>query len=198
MKTIRKAAFPILLILADAAVHFWQHAIASLPYLPLNGVVPLSILTPSLLILSFFATFALMKQSHTLKPIRRSFLSAAAMLAFLVLFNLTNINVTERIRELATLKVLGFYDMETASYVYRENIILTLIGAMIGMAVGKGLHRWLIGTIEVDYLIFGRGLHVRSYLYAVLLTAVFSLSVNFFSFFSIQKIDMVESLKSVE
>lgn len=80
MKTIRKAAFPILLILADVAVHFWQHAIASLPYLPLNGVVPLSILTPSLLILSFFATFALMKQSHTLKPIRRSFLSAAAML----------------------------------------------------------------------------------------------------------------------
>ena len=125
-------------------------------------------------------------------------IGAAAMLAFLVLFNLTNINVTERIRELATLKVLGFYDMETASYVYRENIILTLIGALIGMAAGKGLHRWLIGTIEVDYLIFGRGLHVRSYLYAVLLTAVFSLSVNFFSFFSIQKIDMVESLKSVE
>ena len=120
------------------------------------------------------------------------------MLAFLVLFNLTNINVTERIRELATLKVLGFHDMETASYVYRENIILTIMGALLGMLAGKWLHRWLIGTIEVDYLIFGRGLHGRSYLFAVLLTAVFSFSVNIFSFFSIRKIDMVESLKSVE
>ena len=123
---------------------------------------------------------------------------AAAMLAFLVLFNLTNINVTERIRELATLKVLGFFDNETASYVYRENIVLTLLGALLGMFMGKWLHRWLIGTIEMEYMIFGHGLHARSYLYAVLLTAVFSLSVNFFSFFSIRKIDMVESLKSVE
>ena len=123
---------------------------------------------------------------------------AAAMLAFLVLFNLTNINVTERVRELATLKVLGFYDNETASYVYRENIVLTLLGALMGLFMGTWLHRWLIGTIEMEYMIFGHGLHARSYLYAVLLTAVFSLSVNFFSFFSIRKIDMVESLKSVE
>ena len=123
---------------------------------------------------------------------------AAAMLAFLVLFNLTNINVTERVRELATLKVLGFYDNETASYVYRENIVLTLLGSLLGLFMGTWLHRWLIGTIEMEYMIFGHGLHARSYLYAVLLTAVFSLSVNFFSFFSIRKIDMVESLKSVE
>ena len=123
---------------------------------------------------------------------------AAAMLAFLVLFNLTNINVTERIRELATLKVLGFYDKETASYVYRENIVLTILGAFLGMFMGKWLHRWLIGTIEMEYMIFGHGLHMDSYLYAVLLTAVFSLSVNFFSFFYIRKINMVESLKSVE
>lgn len=125
-------------------------------------------------------------------------IGAAAALAFLVLFNLTNINVTERIRELATLKVLGFYDGETASYVYRENIILTLMGAALGLLGGKWLHRWLIGTIEMEYMIFGHGLHGRSYLYAVILTVIFSLSVNFFSYFYIRKIDMVESLKSVE
>ena len=123
---------------------------------------------------------------------------AAAALAFLVLFNLTNINVTERIRELATLKVLGFFDTETASYVYRENIVLTVLGAALGMFMGTWLHRWLIGTIEMEYMIFGHGLHAKSYLYAALLTAVFALSVNFFSFFAIRKINMVESLKSVE
>ena len=110
-------------------------------------------------------------------------IGAAAALAFLVLFNLTNINVTERVRELATLKVLGFYDGETASYVYRENIILTLMGALLGMLGGKWLHRWLIGTIEMEYMIFGHGLHARSYLYAIILTVVFSMSVNFFSYF---------------
>lgn len=125
-------------------------------------------------------------------------IGAAAALAFLVLFNLTNINVTERARELATLKVLGFYDGETASYVYRENIFLTLMGAFLGLFMGKWLHRWLISTIEMDYMIFGRGLHAQSYIYAVILTVVFSLSVNVFSYFYIQKIDMVESLKSVE
>ena len=125
-------------------------------------------------------------------------IGAAAALAFLVLFNLTNINVTERLRELATLKVLGFYDAETASYVYRENIFLTFLGAALGLLMGKWLHRWLISTIEMDYMIFGRGLHARSYLYAVILTVIFSLSVNVFSYFYIQKIDMVESLKSVE
>ena len=125
-------------------------------------------------------------------------IGAAAALAFLVLFNLTNINVTERVRELATLKVLGFYDGETASYVYRENIILTLMGALLGMLGGKWLHRWLIGTIEMEYMIFGHGLHGRSYMYAVILTVIFSLSVNFFSYFYIRRIDMVESLKSVE
>ena len=125
-------------------------------------------------------------------------IGAAAALAFLVLFNLTNINVTERVRELATLKVLGFYDGETASYVYRENIILTMMGAALGLLGGKWLHRWLIGTIEMEYMIFGHGLHGRSYLYAVILTVIFSLSVNFFSYFYIRRIDMVESLKSVE
>ena len=93
---------------------------------------------------------------------------------------------------------MGFYDGETASYVYRENIILTLMGALLGMLGGKWLHRWLIGTIEMEYMIFGHGLHGRSYMYAVILTVIFSLSVNFFSYFYIRRIDMVESLKSVE
>ena len=125
-------------------------------------------------------------------------IGAAAILAFLVLFNLTNINVTERIRELATLKVLGFYDTEAASYIYRENGFLTLIGTICGLFMGKWLHRWLIGTIEVDYLMFGRSVHPQNYVWAALLTFVFSLSVNLFSFFSIREIDMIESLKSVE
>ena len=125
-------------------------------------------------------------------------ITAAAILAFLVLFNLTNINVTERIRELATLKVLGFYDKETASYVYRENGFLTLIGALIGLFMGKWLHSWLIRTVEVDFLMFGRSVHTRSYILAAILTFVFSLSVNFFSYFTIKDIDMIQSLKSVE
>ena len=125
-------------------------------------------------------------------------IAAAALLAFLVLFNLTNINVTERLRELATLKVLGFYDNETASYVYRENGILTLIGSLMGLFMGKWLHSWLIRTVEVDYLMFGRSVHPRSYILAALLTVIFSFSVNYFSFFTIRDIDMIESLKSVE
>ena len=125
-------------------------------------------------------------------------IAAAAILSFLVLFNLTNINVTERIRELATLKVLGFYDGETSSYVYRENGFLTLIGAGLGLYMGKWLHGWLITTIEVDYLMFGRSVHPRSYVISAILTCLFSLSVNFFSYFTIRKIDMIESLKSVE
>ena len=125
-------------------------------------------------------------------------IAAAALLCFLVLFNLTNINVTERIRELATLKVLGFYDGETSSYVYRENGFLTLIGAGLGLLMGKWLHSWLITTIEVDYLMFGRSVHIRSYVAAAVLTCLFSLSVNLFSYFTIRKIDMIESLKSIE
>ena len=121
-------------------------------------------------------------------------IAAAAALAFLVLFNLTNINVTERLRELATLKVLGFYDGETASYVYRENIFLTLLGTAAGLFMGRWLHRWLIHTIEVDYLLFGRTIHPKCYVYAAVLTMLFSLSVNVFSFFYIRDIDMVGAL----
>ena len=123
---------------------------------------------------------------------------SAGMLAFVVLYNLNNINITERQRELATLKVLGFYDGEVASYVYRENILLTIIGSVVGMVLGNLLHRYIILTVEVEEAMFGRQIHWQSYLYSFLFTVVFSLFVNWVMFYKLKKIDMVESLKSVE
>lgn len=123
---------------------------------------------------------------------------SAGMLAFVVLYNLNNINITERQRELATLKVLGFYDGEVASYVYRENILLTIIGSVVGMVLGNFLHRYIILTVEVEEAMFGRQIHWQSYLYSFLFTAAFSLFVNWVMFYKLKKIDMVESLKSVE
>ena len=121
---------------------------------------------------------------------------SAGMLAFVVLYNLNNI--TERKRELATLKVLGFYDKEVTEYVYRENILLTLIGSVFGMLLGKILHRFIIVTVEIDSVMFGRNINTISFVYAFLLTVVFSLFVNGVMYFKLKKINMVESLKSVE
>ena len=123
---------------------------------------------------------------------------SAGMLAFVVLYNLNNINITERQRELATLKVLGFYDGEVASYVYRENILLTIIGSVVGMVLGNLLHRYIILTVEVEEAMFGRQIHWQSYLYSFLFTVAFSIFVNWVMFYKLKKIDMVESLKSVE
>ena len=123
---------------------------------------------------------------------------AAAALAFVVLYNLTNINITERIRELATLKVLGFYDGEVSAYVYRENIFLTLFGIFLGLWMGRLLHSWLVLTVEVDMVMFGRTAPPYAYVLAALLTVVFSLAVNAAAHFKLRKVDMVESLKSVE
>ncbi|MFV0529532.1 MAG: FtsX-like permease family protein [Lachnospiraceae bacterium] len=123
---------------------------------------------------------------------------SAGLLAFVVLYNLNNINISERRRELATLKVLGFYDGEIAEYVYRENIVLTIIGALFGALMGIALHRYLIVTVEVDDIMFGRNIYALSYIYSILITFAFSIFVNFIMFFKLRKIDMVESLKSVE
>ena len=123
---------------------------------------------------------------------------SAGMLAFVVLYNLNNINITERKRELATLKVLGFYDKEVSSYVYRENILLTLIGSLAGLLIGKILHRFIVETVEIDSVMFGRNIDPPSFLYAFLLTVAFSLFVNGVMYFKLKKINMVESLKSVE
>ena len=123
---------------------------------------------------------------------------AAGMLAFIVLYNLNNINMIERRRELATLKVLGFYDGEVGMYVYRENILLTIFGILAGVVLGIVLHRFVILTCEIDMIMFGRSISAKSYVYSVLLTCLFSLLVNGGMFFKLRKIDMVESLKSAE
>ncbi|MHB8132305.1 MAG: ABC transporter permease, partial [Mobilitalea sp.] len=123
---------------------------------------------------------------------------AAGALAFIVLYNLNNININERRRELATIKVLGFYNNEMAAYVYRENIILTIIGAAFGVIFGIILHHYVIITVEIDQVMFGRNIDPSSFLYSILLTFLFSAFVNFVMFFKLKKIDMVESLKSVE
>lgn len=123
---------------------------------------------------------------------------AAGMLAFVVLYNLNNINITERKRELATIKVLGFYDGEVAAYVYRENILLTLIGSIAGCGLGYLLHRFVIVTVEIDDVMFGRNINFTSYIIALLFTFGFSIFVNWVMYYKLKKIDMVESLKSVE
>ena len=123
---------------------------------------------------------------------------SAGMLAFVVLYNLNNINITERQRELATLKVLGFFDMEVSQYVLRENILLTIAGILAGSGVGILLHRYIIVTIEVDAVMFGRNIRPVSFLYCAALTCIFSVIVNISMHNKLKKIDMVESLKSVE
>ncbi len=123
---------------------------------------------------------------------------SAGMLAFVVLYNLNNINITERKRELATLKVLGFYDGEVSAYVFRENVLLTLIGAAVGAGLGILLHRFVIVTVEVDAAMFGRSIYLPSFAYSILFTVGFSAFVNMTMHFKLKKIDMVESLKSVE
>ena len=123
---------------------------------------------------------------------------AAAALAFVVLYNLTNINITERRSELATLKVLGFYDRETTAYVLRENVFLTLFGVILGLVLSRFLHSWMVVTVEVDLVMFGRTAPPYAYVLAAVMTALFSLIVNVAAHFRLKKVDMVESLKTVE
>lgn len=123
---------------------------------------------------------------------------SAGALAFVVLYNLTNVNISERLREIATLKVLGFYDKEVSRYVYSENIILTLIGAFCGLGLGIILHRVIMVVVELDYIMFGRNINVISFVYSVIITLFFGFFVNKTMNGKIKKIPMVESLKSVE
>lgn len=122
----------------------------------------------------------------------------AAALAFVVLYNLTNINIAERVCEIATFKVLGFYSRETSSVIYKENIVLTLGGILSGLVLGIFLTRFIIQTVEVDNIMFGRDILPTSFIFAALLTLAFALLVNFVMGFKIKKVNMVESLKSVE
>ena len=123
---------------------------------------------------------------------------AAGLLAFVVLYNLANVNISERIRELATIKVLGFYDKEVYDYVTRETVILTIIGIAIGLVGGFFLTHFITGTCEINMLRFSKEIKPISYVYAALITIVFTVIVNIATYFSLKKIDMIESLKSVE
>lgn len=125
-------------------------------------------------------------------------LGCAAALAFIVIYNLTNINITERIREIATIKVLGFYKKETATYVFRENVLLALVGALVGLGLGKILHAFIMECIQVDMVCFDVRINGLSYLYSVLLTLFFALCVNKLMEGKLDKISMTESLKSVD
>ena len=123
---------------------------------------------------------------------------SAGLLAFVVLYNLANVNISERIRELATIKVLGFYDKEVYDYVTRETTILTAIGIILGVFGGYCLNYYLIGTCEINTLRFSKIVSPISYVYAVAITIIFTLIVNFATYFALKKIDMIESLKSIE
>ena len=122
----------------------------------------------------------------------------AGVLAIVVLYNLSNINITERKREIATIKVLGFYNGEVLAYIIRENFLSTLIGIIFGLILGVFLHHFVVITSEVDIVMFNRNLVWWAYVFAFLLTVIFSVAVNFVLYFKLKKIEMVESLKSVE
>ena len=123
---------------------------------------------------------------------------SAGLLAFVVLYNLSNINISERQKELATIKVLGFYDKEVYTYVTRETILLTIIGIALGLIGGYFLNYFIIGTCEINMLRFAKVIHPISYLYAILITVAFTIIVNVITYFALKKIDMISSLKSVE
>jgi putative ABC transport system permease protein len=135
---------------------------------------------------------------ETLNLVILLFIVAAMGLAMVVLYNLNNINVNERIRELATLKVLGFYNGEVSAYIYRENIFLTLIGILFGLVLGIPLNIIVVGIVDIDTLTFSTDLQPLSFLLAIVLTAFFAVIVNLLMHFKLKKISMVESLKSVE
>lgn len=150
--------------------------------------------------LSFYTNIAANFESmvESLNYIVVVLIISAGLLAFVVLYNLTNVNISERLREIATLKVLGFYDKEVNTYVYKENIILTLIGSLVGLLLGKALHLTIMIVVELDNVMFGRIILPQSYLYSLIITMLFAVMVNVVMKKKLRQIPMVESLKSVE
>ena len=134
----------------------------------------------------------------TLNSVIYVIIASAGLLAFVVMYNLTNINITERIREIATLKVLGFYDIEVDSYVFRENILLSMLGTGAGLILGIFLARFVITTAEVDIVMFGRNIYAMSYILAAVITMAFSVLVTVAMHRRLKRINMIEALKSVE
>ncbi len=135
---------------------------------------------------------------HSMTYVMLVLIVSAGALAFVVLYNLSNINANERIREIATIKVLGFYDREVSAYLYRENIFLTLLGTLAGLILGVFLHHYVVVTAETDIVMFGRTIRWMSYVFSGALTLIFSLLVNGVMHFKLKKVSMVESLKSIE
>ena len=123
---------------------------------------------------------------------------SAGALAFIVLYNLTNINITERVREIATIKVLGFYPRETSAYVFRENIVLTAISAIVGLPLGTALHAFVMSQVKIDLMSFDIHIEPLSYILGVAGTFAFAMIVNLVMYYKINKISMTESLKSIE
>lgn len=150
--------------------------------------------------ISFF-TASISKFDDTIKSldlVTYVLIVSAAMLAFVVLYNLTNVNISERLREIATIKVLGFYDQEVASYVYKENMVMTILGALLGLGLGTVLHRFIMRTVEMEGVMYGYQIQPVSYALSFVLTFIFSLIVNLVMYRKLKNIQMVESLKSVE
>ena len=135
---------------------------------------------------------------ETLSMVIAVIIASAGLLAFVVMYNLTNINITERIREIATLKVLGFYDGEVDSYIFRENIILSLFGTGAGLILGIFLAQFVITTAEVDLVMFGRSIYPMSFVIAAAATMLFSVLVTLAMHKRLQNVNMIEALKSVE
>lgn len=123
---------------------------------------------------------------------------SAGLLDFVVLYNLSNVNISERIRELASLKVLGFYNKEVYNYIAKETTILTIIGMILGLASGYFLNFFIMQTCELDMFMFDKRVNLTSYIYGIILTVLFSIIVNIVTYFALKKINMIESLKSVE
>ena len=135
---------------------------------------------------------------QSLNSITLVLIICAGALAFVVLYNLTNINVTERQRELATIKVLGFFNREVGAYIYRETTLLTIMGCALGLVLGVIMNSFVIQTVEVDLVMFPRTIEPLSFVWSALITILFSVIVDLFMNKKLRRIDMVESLKSVE
>ena len=121
---------------------------------------------------------------------------SAGALAFVVLFNLTNVNISERMREIATIKVLGFYDNEVTMYILRENIILTLLGVLTGAFLGKLLHSFILYTSETDTIMMYPEISIKGYLMSALITIFFSMVVMVMMHVKLKKVNMIDALKS--
>ncbi len=178
----------ILSMLADDSAN--AHADISAALLRMDGVAAVNFTTDQ--------RTAVLNMLNSINAVVVLIIVCAASLAFVVLYNLTNINIAERVKEIATIKVLGFYDREVSAYVNRESIALTVIGALLGLLGGIGLHKFVIYTVEVDAVMFGRTIRPVSFLYALALTMLFSTIVDLVMGRKLKSISMVESMKAPE